>query len=359
MIRIKVFPIKKFIYKLQVVFLFFVFLIIIFTLFSIKCTQKNKLIEEVFSKKIYIKSESDFIYKTLKNKLLIFEYNNFQKNEEKNIQISENIIKEENTKDILSINLIEQKKWNKQTEYDTYLYENGKVKVGNVVISNHSKLTLDLDELKNASNCEINDKTNFLLFHTHTSETYTINKEEYSDYYRTQNEEYNMLSVGYVLKENLISKGYNCIHERKVHDYPSYNGAYKSSLESVKKCLESDKFDLIIDIHRDAVASNSNFRPTVEINGESVAKLMFVVGTNAAGLEHDNWMENLKLAIMIQNRAEEMYPGLFRELHLSDSRYNQQVSDGALILEVGATGNTLEEAQKAMKYFAEVIDSFN
>ena len=31
--------------------------------------------------------------------------------------------------------------------------------------------------------------------------------------------------------------------------------------------------------------------------------------------------------------------------------------DGALILEVGATGNTLEEAQNAMKYLANVIDS--
>lgn len=84
---------------------------------------------------------------------------------------------------------------------------------------------------------------------------------------------------------------------------------------------------------------------------------MFVIGTNSAGLSHDEWMENLKLAIMIQNRANEMYPGLFRELHLSNSRYNQHVSNGAMILEVGATGNTLEEAQNAMKYFAEVIDS--
>ena len=84
---------------------------------------------------------------------------------------------------------------------------------------------------------------------------------------------------------------------------------------------------------------------------------MFVIGTNSSGLKHDEWMENLKLAIMIQNRAEEMYPGLFRELNLSKSRYNQHVSNGAMIIEVGATGNTLEEAKNSMKYLAAVLDS--
>lgn len=160
-----------------------------------------------------------------------------------------------------------------------------------------------------------------------------------------------------MLTNELKDKGYNCVHDKTIHDYPSYNGAYKASLATVEKQLENNEFDFVIDIHRDAISSNEKFRPTAEINGESVAKLMFVIGTNSAGLSHDEWMENLKLAIMIQNRANEMYPGLFRELHLSNSRYNQHVSNGAMILEVGATGNTLEEAQNAMKYFAEVIDS--
>ena len=147
------------------------------------------------------------------------------------------------------------------------------------------------------------------------------------------------------------------MQDKSIHDYPSYNGAYKSSLETVQKILKDKKYDFVIDIHRDAISSNYNFRPTVEINGESVAKLMFVIGTNSSGLKHDEWMENLKLAIMIQNRAEEMYPGLFRELNLSKSRYNQHVSNGAMIIEVGATGNTLEEAKNSMKYLAAVLDS--
>ena len=78
--------------------------------------------------------------------------------------------------------------------------------------------------------------------------------------------------------------------------------------------------------------------------------MMFVVGTNGSGLEHPNWMENLKLALLIQNTAEEMYPGLFRDLNLAKYRYNQNVSEGALIIEVGATGNTLSDVKNAVKY---------
>lgn len=214
-----------------------------------------------------------------------------------------------------------------------------------------------MKDIEKVSEKEINKDTKFLIFHTHTSETYSINKDEYSDYYRTQNEEYNMLAVGSMLSKELQSKGYEVLHEKTIHDFPSYNGAYKASLKTVENCLKNKTYDFVLDIHRDAISSNESFRPTVTINGEDAARLMFVVGTNSAGLSHDNWMENLKLAIMIQNRAEEMYPGLFRELHLSSSRYNQQVSNGALILEVGATGNTIEEAKCAMKYFALVLDS--
>lgn len=84
---------------------------------------------------------------------------------------------------------------------------------------------------------------------------------------------------------------------------------------------------------------------------------MFVVGTNTAGLKHDNWIENLKFAVAFQERANELFPGLFRDLHLSTSRYNQHTSNKTVILEVGATGNTIDEACLAMKYFAIVLNS--
>lgn len=363
MIRIKVYPLKKIIYKLEIIILLLMFLFTICISIILIFRQKENVLEEVISKKIVMKSKEDFIENILKQKLSVLnaiDYDDLGEEEEQEIQVEnkDNIkLNNEIAQNEININIKEIDKWNKPDEYSTELYENGKVRVGNIIINNYSKIALDLNELKKVSKFNINDNTNFLFFHTHTSETYSINENEYSDYYRTQNEKYNMISVGDTLSNALKAKGYNCVHDKTVHDYPSYNGAYKASLKTVQACMEKQNFDFIIDIHRDAISSNEKYRPTIEINGESVAKLMFVVGTDGAGLEHDKWIENLKLAIMIQNRAEEMYPGLFRELHLSNSRYNQQVSEGALILEVGATGNTLEEAQAAMRVLAGVLDS--
>ena len=103
--------------------------------------------------------------------------------------------------------------------------------------------------------------------------------------------------------------------------------------------------------------NNSDYAPSVKIGDETVAQLMFVIGTNAGGLEHPNWDNNLRLAIKIQEKANEMYPGLFKPIILRNSRYNQHVTNGAAIIEVGATGNTLEQCNGSMKYLADVINN--
>lgn len=102
--------------------------------------------------------------------------------------------------------------------------------------------------------------------------------------------------------------------------------------------------------------SSSSYAPCVKIGDETVAQLMFVIGTDGGGLEHPNWNNNLKLAIKIQEKANEMYPGLFKPIILRNSRYNQHVRNGAAIIEVGATGNTIEQCNGSMKYLSDVID---
>ena len=232
---------------------------------------------------------------------------------------------------------------------------NGKYKIGDVTINDYTKKNLNFSELEKALFTEIEKDCRVLIYHTHTSESY-VNSES-SKNYRTEDNNANVVRVGETLKNELNQYNIFVRQDTTCHDYPSYNGAYKSSLKSVENILKNENYDIIIDIHRDALASNSGYRPTAQIKGETVAKLMFVVGTNAAGLKHDNWIENLKFAIAFQQRANELYPGLFRDLHLSTSRYNQHTSNKTLILEVGATGNTIDEACLAMKYFAKVLNS--
>ncbi|MBQ9280158.1 MAG: stage II sporulation protein P [Clostridia bacterium] len=244
-------------------------------------------------------------------------------------------------------------------KYQVEQQKNGNIIVGKAKIINYSNLNIDLEELAKPASLSLNEDTSFLIFHTHTTESYTVPGVSDITNYRTTNEKYNMVTVGNALHDGLSSKGfYYCVHDTKLHDYPNYNGAYKASLETVQDYLKQRHYDFVLDIHRDALSSNYGFRPTVEINGDRAAKIMFVIGTNGSGLNHENWMKNLKLALLIQNRAEEMYPGFFRDLTLSSSRYNQHVSEGAFIIEVGATGNTLEEARNAMKYLSNVFASF-
>lgn len=155
----------------------------------------------------------------------------------------------------------------------------------------------------------------------------------------------------------MTNKGFNVIHDMNYHDYPAYNGSYSRSFNTVQKLLEkTPTAQLVIDLHRDAIGSMNNYAPAVQIGDEQVSQLMFVIGTNGGGLEHSNWKTNLKFAIKIQETANQMYPGLFRPIILRNSRYNQNLADSACIIEVGATGNTLEETTGAMKYLAEVIN---
>ena len=151
---------------------------------------------------------------------------------------------------------------------------------------------------------------------------------------------------------------FNVIRDETKHDYPAYSGSYTRSLETIEGILKKNSdAEIVFDIHRDAVGSSSNYAPTVEINGEKVAQLMFVIGTNDGGGKHPNWKNNLKFAVKVQEKANEMYPGLFRSINLRSATFNQKVANCASIIEVGATGNTLEEATASMKYLAKVLDA--
>ena len=203
----------------------------------------------------------------------------------------------------------------------------------------------------------VNNK-NVLIFHTHTCESYT--ETENSKYnqtvnFRTTDLNFSVSRVGTELENQLKLYGYNVLHDKTYHDYPSYTGSYGKSLETVQNLLTTNKdFDVVFDIHRDAIA-DSSYAPTVKIGDEYVSQLMFVIGTDGSGLEHNNWVQNLRFAIKVQEKANEMYPGLFKPIIIRNSRYNQHLAKAASIIEVGATGNTLEQSNNSMKYLAKVL----
>jgi len=229
---------------------------------------------------------------------------------------------------------------------------------GTVKIKNDTDIKLTESMLE--SDYMVSNKKDIIIYHTHTCESYTpteVSSYKASGNFRTTDLDYSVVMVGKELEEQLEKYKFNVIRNITKHDYPAYSGSYERSLKTIQSILkENESTQIVFDIHRDAIGSSSNFAPTIEINGEKVAQLMFVIGTNDGGGKHPNWKNNLKFAVKVQEKANEMYPGLFRNLNLRSATFNQKVSNAASIIEVGATGNTLEEACASMKYLAEILN---
>ena len=230
-------------------------------------------------------------------------------------------------------------------------------KYNGVQIKNESKYNLTEDMLK--PDIEVRNK-NIMIYHTHTCESYTASPGyEYTatGNYRTTDKNFSVARVGTELERYLKNYGYNVIHDTTYHDYPSYTGSYDRSLKSIQTMLEkTPDTDIIFDVHRDAVGNGDTYGPTVMIGEEAVAQIMFVIGTDGGGLEHPNWEQNLKFAIKVVEKGNQMYPGLFKPIMVRNTRYNQQIAKGASIIEVGATANTLDQCLNSMKYFAKVLN---
>ena len=193
-----------------------------------------------------------------------------------------------------------------------------------------------------------------LILHTHTTESYTRSDEPYVEVssWRTLDEHYNMRSIGAEVGRLLTESGISVTLEGTVHDYPSYNGSYVRARKTFRKALEQyPATRLVLDLHRDASAGESGqLRTLAERNGETSAQIMLVVGTN-----HENYEENLSLALKLHAQLERQWPGITRPLQLRRSRFNQDLHAGALLVEVGAAGNTHAEALTAARELAKAI----
>ena len=198
------------------------------------------------------------------------------------------------------------------------------------------------------------EEPSVLILHTHTTESYTRQGEDYRETssWRTLDEGYNMVSIGDLVAEILRENGIGVVQEKTFHDYPSYSGSYIRSRQSLRNALkEHTGIRLVLDLHRDAAGEGANqMRTLAEVNGEPSAQLMVVIGTN-----HENYEENLSLGLKLHVLLEQRFPGIMRPLQLRAQRFNQDLSPGALLIEVGAAGNSHQEARIAAAELAKAI----
>lgn len=233
----------------------------------------------------------------------------------------------------------------------------------NVYLKNSTDLDVDIKSLLNAKlgfKVQKNDKPQVLILHTHATETYMVdNADHYTDAYtsRSQSTENNMVALGKIVADKLNSAGIKTIHDTTLHDSPSYNESYSRAAKTINSYKSKyDSIKIVIDLHRDAISANDTdkVKLTADIDGKKAAQIMLVMGSQSGNVTNfPKWKENLKLAFKLQQTVEVMYPSLARSLSLMPKNYNQSLTTGSMLIEIGTDGNTLEEA----KYSAELLSN--
>ena len=233
---------------------------------------------------------------------------------------------------------------------------------GTVYFKNETDYVIDMAALleKDSPVALGGEGVQVLIMHTHGTEAYTPSPGHTytaSGEYRTTDSAANMLRVGKEICDRLNARGISTLHSTALNDYPAYNGSYNRALKDIQSYVSKHpSIRLVIDVHRDAISSGGTYYKTsAEIDGAQTAQLMFVTGTDAGGLTHGGWRDNLTFQAQLHDRLNSIYPGIMRPMSIRASRFNQHVRTGSMLLEVGACGNTLEEALAAAGVFAETL----
>lgn len=233
----------------------------------------------------------------------------------------------------------------------------------NVYLKNNTSLNINLKDFTNGNlgyKIEKNGTPQVLILHTHATESYIRHNENYytqNDTARTTDNAYNMVSLGKIISDKLNSAGIVTLHDTTQHDNPSYNESYSRAANTICSYLKKyPSIKIVIDLHRDALAANDTdkVKVTTEIDGKKAAQIMLVMGSQSGNVKNfPNWKENLKLATKLQKTVEDMYPSLARAIHFMPKNYNESLTTGSMLIEIGTDGNSLEEA----KYSAELLSN--
>ncbi len=229
-----------------------------------------------------------------------------------------------------------------------------------VYLKNNSGATVDIKtELSTGVSLKVEKSADpqVLIVHTHATESYMLEERDYyttADASRSTDNAVNMVAIGEIMAQKVKDAGFGVIHDGTLHDYPSYTGSYTASAKTINSYLKKyPSIKIVIDVHRDAVTDGSNKTKLItDINGKNAAQVMLVMGSETGSVSNfPGWKKNLRLAMLYHQKIETMYPGLARPILLMSKKYNQNLTNGSMLIEIGTDANTLDEA----KYSAELV----
>lgn len=221
--------------------------------------------------------------------------------------------------------------------------------IKNVTKLSNSKVKQAADK-KPEFTMKCNGTPEVLIMHTHTTEGYEPTTSKYFDKNynsRTKDSKRNVVYVGDKIETELLKKGIGVLHDTTIHDYPSYTGAYDRSAETVKKYLKKyPSIKVVLDVHRDAMHRDDNTRlaPAVKINGKSAAQVMIISGCDDGTMNMPDYLKNLSFSSLLLKQAQSDYNNLMRPTLFDYRFYNQNLTTGSILLEMGSDSNSLEEA---------------
>lgn len=241
--------------------------------------------------------------------------------------------------------------------------QNGYSVFEGVFVRNSTKHAFDIKALMTAPlPFDFKDKKGtILIVHSHGSESYAVGAGYYytlEENDRTNDTDYNMIRVGDELENLLKDAGYAVVHDRTINDQPDYNGSYDRMMGKIKEYQEKHPdIKIVLDLHRDylVAADGSKYKPTALVEGEKFAQMMLLMGSDQTAFPYKKWQENLSFALKLQKKINEEYPTLMRPIEVKESRYNQHLTTGSLLVEVGSSSNTLEEALRSVRVLGEQL----
>lgn len=197
---------------------------------------------------------------------------------------------------------------------------------------------------------EKNGEPQILIMHTHTTESYEPYERDFYDASfgsRTTDESMNMVAVGDAIAEQLEAAGIGVIHDTTKHDYPSYNDSYDRSRVTVSDILEEyPSIKIVLDIHRDAIERTDGERiaPVAMIDGRNAAQVMIICGCDDGTMDMPDYLKNFRFASLLQQQMEDLFPGLTRPVLFDYRKYNQDLTTGSILIEVGGHANSIDQA---------------